>query len=72
MASRIELIRLVRQLNGEVVLDPTCRIQGRGAYVHRDPSCVSSAIQRKLLDRALKRAVPGAVVEHLLPGGKKP
>ncbi len=50
-ASKRSLIRLVRTEAG-VVLDPTGKLPGRGAYVHDDPSC-----WEKALDRSLARAL---------------
>jgi predicted RNA-binding protein YlxR (DUF448 family) len=46
------LIRIVRGPDG-VVLDPTGKAPGRGAYVHADPDCWAAAMKGSL-ERALK------------------
>ena len=38
-----ELIRVVRNKEGEVFVDPTGKMNGRGAYLKRSHSSVSSA-----------------------------
>jgi uncharacterized protein len=53
-----ELIRLVRTPEGEVVLDPTGKLSGRGAYLCPRIDCLRVAQKRKSLDRAFKATVP--------------
>jgi predicted RNA-binding protein YlxR (DUF448 family) len=54
------LIRLVRDADGHVRLDPTGKRAGRGAYLCHDPACWEQALKRRGLERALR-------VEALLP-----
>jgi predicted RNA-binding protein YlxR (DUF448 family) len=54
------LIRLVRDADGHVTLDPTGKRAGRGAYLCHDPACWEQALKRRGLERALR-------VEGLLP-----
>ncbi len=56
-ASKAELIRLVAS-NGAVVVDESHILPGRGAYLHRDGQCVSTAVRRRLLPRALRTEGP--------------
>lgn len=51
--SKQEMIRIVRTPDG-VRVDPTGKLPGRGAYLHRRQSCWRDAIDRGLLARALK------------------
>ena len=51
------LVRIVRDSSGQATLDPAGRAPGRGAYLHRDPSCLEIARKKKALDRALRAAV---------------
>jgi predicted RNA-binding protein YlxR (DUF448 family) len=53
-----QLIRLVRSSDGIVVLDPTGRALGRGAYLHPSTVCLETARKRRALERALKAALP--------------
>lgn len=50
-------MRVVRDAGGSAALDPTGRAPGRGAYLHRDLSCVEVARKKKALERALKTTV---------------
>jgi predicted RNA-binding protein YlxR (DUF448 family) len=40
--------------DGSVRVDVTGATEGRGAYVHRDPSCVRRATRKGALGRALR------------------
>jgi uncharacterized protein len=48
------LIRVVRTPEGEVVVDPTGKRNGRGAYVHASRECLELALRRGGLERGLK------------------
>jgi predicted RNA-binding protein YlxR (DUF448 family) len=48
------LLRVARRPDGRVVVDPTGKAPGRGAYVHRDPACVEAALARDGLWRMLR------------------
>jgi predicted RNA-binding protein YlxR (DUF448 family) len=49
-----ELIRVVRTAEGKVVIDPTGKANGRGAYLCRDADCLSKGLQKGRVVRALK------------------
>ena len=53
-----DLVRLVRTPAGEIVIDPTGKQSGRGAYLCPRPDCLRAAQKRKSLDRALKATIP--------------
>jgi predicted RNA-binding protein YlxR (DUF448 family) len=57
-AGKKGLIRIVRLPAGTVALDASGKASGRGAYVHRDPSCIDLARKRRALDRALGTPIP--------------
>ncbi len=50
---------------GAVAADPTGRANGRGAYVCRDLDCITNAITRGTLSRALEIPVPPGLREEL-------
>ena len=52
-APKAELLRVARTPEG-VRVDPLATAPGRGAYVHRDPECVRSALGKGALARALR------------------
>ena len=59
------LIRIVRSPSGEIVIDPTGKAPGRGAYVCRNAECAAKAASGKGLDRALKASVPAMIYDTL-------
>lgn len=48
-----QLVRIVRTVDG-VVVDPTGKQNGRGAYLCDNPMCWQQAIERNMLDKVLK------------------
>jgi hypothetical protein len=64
------LIRLVRTPDGEIRLDLAGRVAGRGAYVHRAATCITDALKRRQLDRALKYPVPAELARTLAAIGE--
>jgi uncharacterized protein len=61
-----ELTRIVRTPDGRVVLDPTGRLAGRGAYLCDDPACREAATKKGALSRALAAPIPDALRAELL------
>ena len=60
-----DLLRVVRTPAGDVRLDPTGRLNGRGAYLDRDPACIDLALERGLLGKALETPIPADLrAEH--------
>ena len=60
-----ELVRIVRSPEGQVSLDRSGRMNGRGAYLCRNPECLRRAVTAKALERAFETAVPDEVLERL-------
>ena len=56
-----ELIRVVRSPEGQVSLDRSGKMNGRGAY----PSCLQRAVKTRALERAFGTAVPAEVLDRL-------
>ena len=61
-----DMIRVVRQTNGEVSLDFSGKLNGRGAYICPDPECLKKARKAKSLDRSLEVTIPEDVWARLL------
>jgi uncharacterized protein len=53
-ASKRDLVRVARLRDGEVVVDPSGSVAGRGAYVHLDAGCIGTATGSRAFDRALR------------------
>jgi uncharacterized protein len=62
MRPKRELVRVVRTPTGEVQVDVTGKVSGRGAYVCPTSECVEAAVSGRRLEHALGVPVP----EHLI------
>lgn len=60
-----ELIRIVRNKEGEVFVDPTGKMNGRGAYLKKSKEAFALAKKKKVLNRALQVEVPEQIFEEL-------
>ena len=60
-----DLIRIVKNNNGEISLDFTGKKPGRGAYVCPTLACIEKAVKSKALHRAFQCNVPMEVYEKL-------
>lgn len=65
MTDKRELVRIVKTLEGEIVLDTTGKKSGRGAYVCRNPECLRKARKSRALERAFETAIPAEVYDAL-------
>ena len=60
-----ELIRVVKSPEGEIALDKTGRLPGRGAYVCPDLECLKKARKTRRLERVFSSAIPEEVYDAL-------
>ena len=58
-----ELIRVVRNKEGQVFVDPTGKMNGRGAYLKKSIEAIE--IAKKLLSRSLEVEIPDEIFEEL-------
>ncbi len=63
--SKFELIRIVNNQD-QIVIDPSGKLPGRGAYICPDKDCLEKARKKNSLDAALKTKVSGDVYRRLL------
>ena len=63
-----ELLRVVRTPDAQVAVDESGRVAGRGAYICRDEACITRAIERGALARALETTIPPQLREELMAG----
>jgi predicted RNA-binding protein YlxR (DUF448 family) len=61
-----ELVRIARRPDGSVVVDPSARESGRGAYVCRTAECIAGAPAQ--LPRALRARTTRAEMRDALAG----
>ncbi|MGA8942746.1 MAG: YlxR family protein [Thermoactinomyces sp.] len=65
MFPKKSLIRIVRTPDNEVVIDPTGKKSGRGAYLCAKMEYIDLAQKKKILDRALKTQVSPELYDQL-------
>ena len=65
MKEKKELIRIVRNDEGEFSLDRTGKKPGGGAYICPDVSCYEKALKSKRLERTLEVEIPDSVYEQV-------
>lgn len=68
MHPKKEMLRVVRTPDGEILLDPTGKKSGRGAYVCRNVTCLQQAVKARRLERALGQPVSPEVLAALEAG----
>jgi len=54
MQPKRDLIRIVKTADGKLVVDPTGKCNGRGAYICRKEECLNKALKSKAIERALE------------------
>lgn len=65
MKPKQELVRVVRNKEGAVSLDPTGKKAGRGAYLCRNLDCLKQARKSRGLERAFSCRIPDGVYEQM-------
>ena len=60
-----ELIRVVRDPEGNISLDKRGKKSGRGAYICHDVKCLSKARKSKRIERALDCAIPDEIYDAM-------
>lgn len=65
MDGKKSMLRVVRDKDGDVSLDPSGKRAGRGAYIHKEAGCLKTARKKKSLERALKCRIPDKVRDLL-------
>lgn len=65
MRPKRELIRVVRTPSGEIKVDPTGKLSGRGAYVCPTPACATAGLKESRLQHALEVPMPDTLAVEL-------
>ena len=60
-----ELLRIVRTPEGEVKVDETGKMNGKGAYISRSSEALALAKKKKVLNRALEVEIPEEIYAEL-------
>lgn len=60
-----ELIRVVKNKEGEIMIDPTGKLNGRGAYLKRSLEAIELAKKKRSLNKSLSCEIPEEIYEEL-------
>ncbi len=60
-----ELIRVVKNKEGEVFVDSTGKMNGRGAYLKRSIEAIEIAKKKGVLKKSLNADIPDSIYEEL-------
>ena len=66
MMPKKELVRIVRNTEGVAQIDPTGKVNGRGADITLEPTLVEKAWKNRLFEKQLEIEIPDAFYEELL------
>jgi len=61
-----DLLRIVKTPEGQVIVDPTGKANGRGAYVSKNPEVILKAQKSKVLERHLEVPIDDSIYQALL------
>ncbi|MCY0879804.1 MAG: YlxR family protein [Firmicutes bacterium] len=66
-----ELVRIVRKVDGQLMIDRRGKVSGRGAYLCPTRDCVAEALKSHRIERALEVALSPELLHELeqLGGG---
>ena len=64
--NKTELIRVVRNKEGEISLDLVGKAPGRGAYLCNNPECLKKAQRSRALERCLETPIPQEVYDRMV------
>lgn len=65
MKPKKELVRVVKNKDGEVSVDLTGKAQGRGSYICKSSDCFEKAYKAKRFERALSTQISSEIYDEL-------
>lgn len=65
MKNKKEMMRVLKDTQGSIILDMTGRKNGRGAYLCMDGACLIRARKNKGLERSFKMSIPQEIYDKL-------
>ncbi len=60
-----ELIRIVKNKEGQIFIDKTGKANGRGAYICDSIECLEKAIKTKRLERSFETQISNEIYDEL-------
>ena len=58
-------IKIVKNKNGEILIENGKNLDGRGAYICKDKKCLEACKKSKALNRAFKTLIPENIYEGI-------
>lgn len=63
-----DLVRVVREPEGTLIVDLTGKKNGRGAYICHDVECLKKAQKGRRLEKSFSMQIPNEVYDELMRG----
>ena len=60
-----ELIRIVKNKDGEILVDRTGKAEGRGAYICDNIGCLEKVVKSKRLEKVLENEISDEIYNNL-------
>ena len=61
-----DLIRIVKNKEEGIILDPTGKKNGRGAYICKEEKCINEARKKRKLEKVFKTEVSDDLYEEII------
>ena len=62
---KMELLRVVRTPEGEIKVDITGKMNGKGAYIKKDMNVLEKEIKNKILAKHLECDIPNSIYDEI-------
>ena len=63
--NKYDLIRIVKNKKGEILVDKTGKLNGRGAYICNNRECLEKVIKTNRISRVLKSDTEQKIYENI-------
>ena len=60
-----DLIRIVKNKQGEIFVDKTSKANGRGAYICNNKECLEKVMKSKRLEKTFEQKIDDSIYESL-------
>ena len=64
-AQKENFVRVVKDKNGQISIDKTYKMDGRGMYICANDACINKAIKTRAINRSFKTNVDEQIYEEL-------
>ncbi len=65
-----KFVKIVKNKNGEILIETDKKLDGRGAYVCKDVNCLLACKKKKSLNRVFKTSVSENIYEGIVNASK--